>query len=277
MVVNDEPFVAEADPATLAEYGLPPELTGDDEADDAARAERRRRVVPLMVAWAEGAGLPAPDPERLDQVLDRQYVPAETGFFALLDALGIRPAPERPVAGVAEVPALLPEPEQEAVDLWVLDRSGPRFAFQVDTYADLFTRLDAVTGWLTRLRETFPGQATVSTVSVQQRYRDLDADDRSWQRVLRDVGEGQVRVSVPGTGSFEVELRSPLVNEPTGPLPNGYPAYFVVQVDRPAAAGTPELLATCCARPPPPSTPCRASSPPTPTSSTTPTSTAPPG
>jgi hypothetical protein len=245
-VINDEPFVAEADPATLAEYGLPPELTGDDEVDDAARAERRRRVVPLMMAWAEGAGLPAPDPERLDEVLDRQYVPAETGFFALLDVLGIRPASNRPGAEIAEVLVPLPEPEQEAVTHWAFERSGPRFAFQVDTYADLFTRLNAVTAWLTRLRETFPGPAKISTVSVKERYRDLDGDDRSWQRVLRDVGKGQlgrVHVSVPGTGWFGVELRSTLVDEPTGPLPNGYPANFVVQVDRPAAAGTRELLA----------------------------------
>jgi hypothetical protein len=83
-------------------------------------------------------------------------------------------------------------------------------------------------------------------VSVKQRYRDVDSSDRSWQRVLRDLGKGQlgkVCVSVPGTGWFEVELRSPLVDEPTGPLPNGFPAYFVVQVDRPAPAGTPEQLA----------------------------------
>jgi hypothetical protein len=41
-VINDEPFIAEADPGTLAEYGLPPKLTGDDEVDEAARASRRR-------------------------------------------------------------------------------------------------------------------------------------------------------------------------------------------------------------------------------------------
>jgi hypothetical protein len=242
-VINDEPFIAEADASTLAEYGLPPELTGDDEVDDAARAERRRRVIPLMVAWAEEVGLPAPDPIGLKEVLDRQYVPAETGFFALLDVLGVLPAPS---AEAPEVLAPLPEPEQEAVDLWPLERSGPRFAFQVDTYADLFTRLDAVAGWLTRLRETFPGPATFSTISVKQRYRDLDGSDRSWQRVLRDVRKGQLRqvhVSVPATGWFEVELRSSLVDEPTGPLPNGYPAHFAVQINRPAAPETPEQLA----------------------------------
>ncbi|MCP3797734.1 hypothetical protein NLX83_00530 [Allokutzneria sp. A3M-2-11 16] len=228
-VINDEPFAVEADPHALAEYGL----TVDE-------AERRRRVVPLMVAWAEEVGLPTPDAERLDEVLDRQYVPAETGLFALLDVLGILPAPERP----AVVFEPLPEPEQEVVDLWPIERSGPRFAFQVDTYADLFTRLDAVVNWLNRLREAFPGPVTVSTVSVKQRYRNVDGS--LWKRVLRDVMKGQlanVSVSVPGTGWFAVELRSPLVDEPTGPLPNGFPAHFAAQVDRPAAAETPELLA----------------------------------
>ena len=31
-----------------------------------------------------------------------------------------------------------------------------------------------------------------------------------------------------------VELRSPLVDEPTGPLPDGFPAYFVASVSRPS-------------------------------------------
>ena len=290
-VINDEHFISETHPDAATAYGLPPALTGDDDRDDLERAARRGRVVPLMVEWAGAAGLPAPDPVQLDEVLDREYLPAETGFFALLDALGLvapAAAPESaPVEVVEEeLPPLLAAPVRERRDHWVLQRSGPRFAFQIDTYADLLGQLDDVADWVDALRPTFiepaveratsliefvPGprvdddevsagalRVHLNIVTMKGRYRDLAYNDRTWRRVVRDLRKGLLRgvtvnlqrydsagraaAATAATVRFDVELRSPLVDEPTGRLPNGFPAYFIASVSRPSEGQPPVAM-----------------------------------
>jgi hypothetical protein len=148
---------------------------------DALVASRIQAVIPPMVAWAAAAGLGTATPDGLEAVLERGYICAEDGVFALLAELGVAAPPAAPVgadpraddaaidlpAGEVPVPssAAAPAPEQRAeghrpatvaptADAGVRPdpaRPGPLY-LELDTYEDLLARGDAVAGWLQAAR-----------------------------------------------------------------------------------------------------------------------------
>jgi hypothetical protein len=153
---------------------------------DAMLASRMQAVTPRIVAWSAAAGLGVAVPERLEAVLERGYICAEHGLFALLDELGVTAPPATPVdydqraddaaidqpagdqsAGEVVVPPSAAasgttqraEPYRPAIvaptaDAEVRpqrDRPGPLYV-ELDTYQDLLARGDAVADWLQAAR-----------------------------------------------------------------------------------------------------------------------------
>jgi hypothetical protein len=149
---------------------------------DAMLATRIQAVIPRVVAWAAAAGLRAADPDRLEAVLERGYICAEDGVFALLAELSVTAPPAAPVdadpradqaaidqpAGEVAVPPLAAASESKqraerhrpaTVALDDADaavgperaRPGPLYV-EVDTYADLLARGPAMADWLQAAR-----------------------------------------------------------------------------------------------------------------------------
>jgi hypothetical protein len=148
---------------------------------DALLARRIQAVIPPMVAWSAATGLGTATPDGLEAVLERGYVCAEDGVFALLAELGVTAPPAAPVganpqadqaidqpAGEVLMPpsAAAPAPQQRAeghrpatialdgADAGVRPqraRPGPLY-LELDTYEDLLARGDAVAGWLEAAR-----------------------------------------------------------------------------------------------------------------------------
>jgi hypothetical protein len=61
----------------------------EEEPDEEAEAAERAAVIPVMLAWADAAGLAGVDAGRLDGVLSRFYTFAEEGLFGFLEELGV--------------------------------------------------------------------------------------------------------------------------------------------------------------------------------------------
>lgn len=149
---------------------------------DAMLASRIQAVIPPIVAWAAAAGLGAATPHRLEAVLERGYVCAEDGVFALLAELGVTAPPATPVdahpradqaaidqpAGEVVVPPLaaasgskqwaerhrlvtIARSDGDAGPALERARPGPLY-LEVDTYQDLLARGEVLTGWLQAAR-----------------------------------------------------------------------------------------------------------------------------
>jgi hypothetical protein len=149
---------------------------------DAMLASRMQAVIPRIVAWAAAARLGMAVPDRLEAVLERGYVCAEDGVFALLAELGVTAPPATPVdadpragealidqpAGGVVVPPLAAalgseqRAERHRPATVALDdadaevrpervRPGPLY-LELDTYEDLLARGDAVADWLQAAR-----------------------------------------------------------------------------------------------------------------------------
>lgn len=148
---------------------------------DAMLASRMQAVIPHIVAWATAAGLGVATPDRLEAVLERGYICAENGVFALLAELGVTAPPATPVdanpgaddaaidqpAGEVVVPPLAAasgseqraERHRPATVALTADagvrperaRPGPLY-LELDTYEDLLARGDAVADWLQAAR-----------------------------------------------------------------------------------------------------------------------------
>ena len=61
----------------------------DQEPDEEAEAAERAAVIPMMLSWADAAGLTGVDADRLDGVLSRFYTFAEEGLFGLLEEFAV--------------------------------------------------------------------------------------------------------------------------------------------------------------------------------------------
>ena len=61
----------------------------DQEPDEEAEAAERAAVIPVMLSWADAAGLTGVDADRLDGVLSRFYTFAEEGLFGLLEEFAV--------------------------------------------------------------------------------------------------------------------------------------------------------------------------------------------
>jgi hypothetical protein len=149
---------------------------------DAMLASRLQAVMPQIAAWAAAAGLEVAAPDRLEAVLERGYVCAEDGVFALLAELGVTAPPAEPVdADQRADQAALDQPAGDVVVPLSADVSGagqradrhrpaivalddavararpdlarPRPLYvELDTYEDLLARGDAVADWLQAAR-----------------------------------------------------------------------------------------------------------------------------
>jgi hypothetical protein len=149
---------------------------------DAALASRIQAVIPRIVAWSAAAGLGVAAPERLEAVLERGYVCAEDGVFALLAELGVTVPPAAPVdvdrrlddlatdqpPGDVLVPPLAAasgskqraerhRPATVALgdaDAGVRpERASPGSLYlELDSYQDLLARGEAVADWLQAAR-----------------------------------------------------------------------------------------------------------------------------
>jgi hypothetical protein len=72
-------------------------VAADPLADlDAELTSRIQAVIPRLVAWSETAGLGAVARDRLEGLLERGYVCAEDGLYALLAELGVTVRPAAP-------------------------------------------------------------------------------------------------------------------------------------------------------------------------------------
>jgi hypothetical protein len=153
---------------------------------DALLATRMRAAIPRIVAWAAAAGLGTVTPDRLEAVLERGYIFAEGGAFALLAALGVTTPPAPSVdadteagdgaidlpAGEVTAPPSAPaacgseqgahraDPATILVAIARIanavtppGRARPRpLHVELDTYEDLLARGDAVADWLQAVR-----------------------------------------------------------------------------------------------------------------------------
>lgn len=148
---------------------------------DAMLASRMQAEIPRIVAWAAAAGLGVAAPDRLKAVLERGYICAEDGLFALLAELSVTTPPATPAddhqrtddaatgqsAGELIVPPLAAasgseqraEPSRPAAVALTADagtppegaRPGPLY-LELDSYQDLLARGDAVADWLQAAR-----------------------------------------------------------------------------------------------------------------------------
>jgi hypothetical protein len=148
---------------------------------DAELSSRMQAVIPRIVAWAAAAGLEVAAPDRLEAVLERGWICAEDGLFALLAELGVTVPPATPVdadpradhsaidqlAGEVAVPpsAAASGSQQRAerhcpatvaltADAAVRsERARPGALYlELDTYEDLLAQGDAVADWLQAAR-----------------------------------------------------------------------------------------------------------------------------
>jgi hypothetical protein len=147
---------------------------------DALLASRMQAVIPRIVAWSAVAGLGVATPDGLEAVLERGYVCAEEGVFALLAELGVTVPPAAPVdadprtddaaidqpAGEVLVPRLAAASgskqlaERHRPATVALDDAGVRpdparpgpLYLEVDTYEDLLARGEEVADWLQAAR-----------------------------------------------------------------------------------------------------------------------------
>jgi hypothetical protein len=148
---------------------------------DATLATRMQAEIPLVVAWAAAAGLGVATPDRLEAVLERGYIHAQDGLFALLAELDVTAPPATPVsadprpadaaidqpAGEVVVPPLAAasgtkqraQPYRPATVVLTADagtrpqrtRPGPLYV-ELDTYQDLLARGEVVADWLQAAR-----------------------------------------------------------------------------------------------------------------------------
>lgn len=261
-VINEDNFVGEV-PASVADAVL----------------GNRARATEALTAWARAAELPRPD--GLGEILDSGYIQAETGFHDFLDAFGLLMHESVQVLAVefAPLPEPVTEPARppmfsraarlalevdtyldlrtrlEAVAQWLDDVRQtivvPAVA-QADRVLDVDPRdSDEVVAPGTLLVQ-------VNSWSVKRRFSTAIHDERAWQRLRRRLLKGELRTvgislvqysetarafAAGGDHAWiTVDLRSIHVDNDTGPLPNGYPAQFVVEIDE-AWDGAPDRVA----------------------------------